>query len=579
MYMTDFKMIPLKDIHPDSNQPRRIYDQASMEELTQSVREKGILQPILLRPNGKGYILVCGERRFRAAGTAGLTDIPAVIRVLTDEEALELQIIENLQRKDVHPMEEAVAFKSLLENKNKVHTVEEIASRIAKNVFYVRQRLRLNYLIKQWQTAFYSGRIGVRDAMNFSLFDEKIQADMYKERGEGTGEVRIDSWFINKYRGELNNASFDLSDPTLDKKMGACTQCQFNSAVASLFPDATNSPRCGKPSCFKHKSDIHFDRQLKIAKEDPEVVLVNTEYHSIADNLVRALMKEECVILNGRANNNFEVIEGPEKPDWEEWYEQNEDDGETSDAELKKQFDQECKTYETELAEFNEKTHGGKFKRAFVIHGNDRGKYVFIQVGRPAKGSSKATAEKVKEGKLTAGDITEEIKRIQDREKRNKELDINKIHAAIEAQAKKNKSKILALENKPIDRAIMIWILLTEIGYNPDWRNETMGYAFDKFKELSKWSDKQVSQRIRKIVFDQMVHAGSDVEVRHKHTAIRLIAEYAGIDIKAIELEQKEIADARIEKVIKRIADLQKKKKELQPVTGAAAKKTAKRKK
>jgi hypothetical protein len=265
------------------------------------------------------------------------------------------------------------------------------------------------------------------------------------------------------------------------------------------------------------------------------------------------------------STNEYEAVRAPDKPDWIEFCE---DEEEMSDSQKQKEFEKLTAKYNEELDAYNKKVEAGKYIKALVVIGNSGiGQIVHVKLNpKKSTGSSKATAEKVKEGKLTAGDITEEIKRIQDREKRNKELDINKIHAQIEAEAKKSKSKILALENKPIDRAIMIWILLTEIGYNPDWRNETMGYAFEKFKELSKWSDKQVSQRIRKIVFDRMVHAGSDVEVRHKHTAIRLIAEYAGIDIKAIELEQKEIANARIEKVNKRIADLQKKKKELQPV-------------
>lgn len=129
-----FQQIPLKDITPDPNQPRKFYDEQSMQDLTDSVRESGVLQPILVRKKakGKGYLLVCGERRYRASvavQTAFKTrdTIPAVIRELSDEEALQLQIVENLQRKDVHPMEEAVGFKSFIEGKN--WSFEEIAKR------------------------------------------------------------------------------------------------------------------------------------------------------------------------------------------------------------------------------------------------------------------------------------------------------------------------------------------------------------------------------------------------------------------------------------------------------------------
>jgi ParB family chromosome partitioning protein len=81
---TAFQLIALKDIRPDENQPRRIYDETAMQELTDSVKEKGVLQNILIRPKGKGYKLVCGERRYRAAIAAGLTEIPARIEEMTD---------------------------------------------------------------------------------------------------------------------------------------------------------------------------------------------------------------------------------------------------------------------------------------------------------------------------------------------------------------------------------------------------------------------------------------------------------------------------------------------------------------
>ena len=135
--MTELKEVLIKDIHPDPNQPRRFYDEQAMDELTESIKDSGVIQPIVIRPNGKGYIIVCGERRYRAALSvnAAFKDrntIPAVIRNLSDEEALQLQIVENLQRKDVHPMEEAVAFKSLLEKKQ--WSVNEIAPLLQKRL-------------------------------------------------------------------------------------------------------------------------------------------------------------------------------------------------------------------------------------------------------------------------------------------------------------------------------------------------------------------------------------------------------------------------------------------------------------
>ena len=111
MDLVQFLTIEISRIIPDPDQPRRFFDETALQELTESVKVNGVIQPIMLRPNGDvGYMVVCGERRYRASIAAGLTELPAVVRAFPHEQALELQLIENLQRKDVHPMEEAVAF-------------------------------------------------------------------------------------------------------------------------------------------------------------------------------------------------------------------------------------------------------------------------------------------------------------------------------------------------------------------------------------------------------------------------------------------------------------------------------------
>jgi ParB family chromosome partitioning protein len=189
--MSEMKHLALSEIKPDPNQPRKYYDETAMKELVDSVKEKGVLQPILVRPakSGKGYTLVCGERRYRAAMSVHSDNItkstiPAVIRELNDEEALELQIIENLQRKDVHPLEEAVAFKSLLDHGKEV---KEVAARVGKSEFYVRQRMKLNALSKEWQKVFYAGRLSITTALTVALFDAKNQAELFKSDADGSG--------------------------------------------------------------------------------------------------------------------------------------------------------------------------------------------------------------------------------------------------------------------------------------------------------------------------------------------------------------------------------------------------------
>lgn len=379
--MTDFKTIPLSEIHPDKNQPRQIIDAVALAELTESVREKGVLQPILLRPNGKGYLIVCGERRFHASKAAGKADIPAVIRTLSDDEALELQIIENLQRKDVHPMEEAVAFKSLTERKKGPLSVEEIALRIGKNAMFVRQRLKLNALSKLWQSAFYKDIISLRDAINIAILPEAQQKELGEEYDLGTDRIQqgrkieINSYTFNKFLGKLNNATFDLTDPTLSPKFGACTTCPFNSAVASLFPDDAKNPVCTNIPDFVLKTNVAFERKIKEAKEDPSMVLI-TEYGHLDAKVKLAYEKEGHKVYSG---HDYDSAWEPNKPDWEDFKEENEDE-DWSDEKMQKEFDKEQAEYENKMVEFRKKIEGGKFLKGLVISGRDPGEIKYIKL-------------------------------------------------------------------------------------------------------------------------------------------------------------------------------------------------------
>ncbi|OGT55076.1 MAG: hypothetical protein A3E01_10120 [Gammaproteobacteria bacterium RIFCSPHIGHO2_12_FULL_63_22] len=153
-----YKEIPLKDLKESKLNPRQHFDATDMAELTESVKVKGVLQPVLVRTNGSagGYELVAGARRYRAALAAGLTEIPAMIRALTDQEALEIMVIENSQRKDVHPLEEAHGYRALMAT-YKGHgdkAVDVIAGKVGKSVKYVYDRVKLCALIPEAQTLF-----------------------------------------------------------------------------------------------------------------------------------------------------------------------------------------------------------------------------------------------------------------------------------------------------------------------------------------------------------------------------------------------------------------------------------------
>ena len=134
--------VPVSKILPNPAQPRLSYDEESLTELADSIREHGVLQPILVRPTGTKYELIAGERRWRASGMAGRDSIPAIVVEFDDQTALEVSIIENLQREDVSPLEEAAMFRKMTETFG--YSVRQLAQKVGKDKGYVENRLRLS---------------------------------------------------------------------------------------------------------------------------------------------------------------------------------------------------------------------------------------------------------------------------------------------------------------------------------------------------------------------------------------------------------------------------------------------------
>lgn len=149
--------LPIHSIHPNPFQPRQQFRDEELQALADSIKMHGLLQPILVRPKGDGYELVAGERRWRAAQLAGLTEIPAIVRHCSDDELLALALIENLQREDLNPLEEAQAYKTLMERFGL--TQEIIAERVGKSRAAVANTLRLLSLPEPIKQALRDGTI------------------------------------------------------------------------------------------------------------------------------------------------------------------------------------------------------------------------------------------------------------------------------------------------------------------------------------------------------------------------------------------------------------------------------------
>jgi ParB family transcriptional regulator, chromosome partitioning protein len=154
---TGYREIPIASIRPNPYQPRDAFDEQALGALADSIREVGLLQPVLVRPAGDGFELIAGERRWRAAQRVGLQEIPALVRETDDNTALEQALVENLQRDDLNPLEEAAAYQQLIEDFHLTH--EQVAARMGKSRAAISNTLRLLQLPPSIQRAVREGQL------------------------------------------------------------------------------------------------------------------------------------------------------------------------------------------------------------------------------------------------------------------------------------------------------------------------------------------------------------------------------------------------------------------------------------
>jgi ParB family transcriptional regulator, chromosome partitioning protein len=185
----DIQHVPLSRITRNPAQPRTQFDPSTIKELADSIRERGVLQPVLLRPANGGYQLVAGERRFLATREAGFSTIPAIIRPLTDRESLLIALIENLQRENLNPIDEARAYYRLATEYGLQH--DEIGARVGKDRSTVSNIIRFNNLPPHVQTLLESGRIsGGHARALLALADAKHQVDIATSAADHGWSVR-----------------------------------------------------------------------------------------------------------------------------------------------------------------------------------------------------------------------------------------------------------------------------------------------------------------------------------------------------------------------------------------------------
>jgi len=200
----EIKELPAELIDARSDQPRKIFNEESLKELAESIREYGVLQPVLVRPKGEKYEIIAGERRYRAAQIAGIEVIPALVKEIDDVEADEISLIENLQRENLNPIEEAVAYKKMIEKYN--YTQESLGKRIGKSRAHITNTIRILNLPEEIKEMIEKGKITAGHARTIlSLREKDDQISAAREIVEGKMSVRETERRIKGRKGTKRN--------------------------------------------------------------------------------------------------------------------------------------------------------------------------------------------------------------------------------------------------------------------------------------------------------------------------------------------------------------------------------------
>src|ERR1043165_389425 len=189
--------VELESIVPGSMQPRTHFDEASLQGLAESIRNHGIVQPLLVRRRGDGYELIAGERRWRAAKLAGLTKVPIIVKEVPDGSLLEIALIENIQREDLNPIEEAQAYKKLIETVGL--TQESLATRVGRDRSYITNYLRLLRLPDDVQQLVKEGRLSTGHARTLLALDHvDLQRRIARQIIDGGLSVRSTEQLVQR---------------------------------------------------------------------------------------------------------------------------------------------------------------------------------------------------------------------------------------------------------------------------------------------------------------------------------------------------------------------------------------------
>lgn len=284
MNQSSVPRLPLHELRESPTNPRTIF--TGLDELAATIRTSGVVQALIVRPLTKPekkvtHEIVAGARRFRASQLAGMSDVPVDIRTLTDEEALDIQQIENLQREDLKPLEEAKGFLAMLSRTGS--SMDALAAKLGKTAKHIAARLSLLNLVEEARHALDEDRIGIPHALKIAPLPKAVQPQALEacfsehwDRGPIQALLpvaQLEAWIQRMVLRTLKSVPFDKSADDLVPNVGSCDNCQERTgAKALLFPDC-DGDSCLDEACLKAKIEAHVQRSVTA---NPELVQIST---------------------------------------------------------------------------------------------------------------------------------------------------------------------------------------------------------------------------------------------------------------------------------------------------------------
>jgi ParB family chromosome partitioning protein len=319
----EYRSVPVTALIESASNPRKRFDETSLEELAASFKTQGVLAPLLVRELAPSkYEVVAGARRLRAARIAELDSIPVRVVKLTDAEAIEAQVVENLQRENIHPLEEALGFKSLLQLGEPAYTIVNIAARAGKSEAYVYGRIKLADLIPPVAEAFLKDQITIGHALLIAKLPAAQQQEAFAAafRGmwtsEGNSQVLIPVrelaiWIESNILLQLASAPFDKQDDKLVPEAGSCANCPKRTGFNKLLFADVRKDSCTDPQCFRSKIDAHV---AKMIESKPTLVQISSAWNSREGAPLGRNQYVELEVKRAKANGTASKLPAAQKP-------------------------------------------------------------------------------------------------------------------------------------------------------------------------------------------------------------------------------------------------------------------------